>query len=434
MTRSRADRRNAPPMSSSDAWLDATAQAELVARGDASPARARRRRDRAHRGAEPRAQRGDPRALRARPRRSARGRRPLPDGAVARRAVPREGRGVPHRRRPVPLRHAAAASACSGPSPTTRGSRRASARPGFVFVGKTNTPELATSVTTEPLAYGADAQPVGPHALARRFERRLRGRGRGRAWSPVAHGNDMGGSIRFPASMCGIVGLKPTRARTTLGPDFGEYWGPLTHEHVLTRSVRDTALVLDAIAGRGPGDPYTAPPPRAPVPRRGRRAAGRLRIGLRTRRRDGDRERTRLRARRSSAPAGSSSRSATTSRRSTSPRSTTPVDDAFGIVMMRRGRARPRALERAHRRRRSPPTTSSPATCFLAQIGAQRDRRRRTPARSSGCRRGRAASRRGGTTTTCSSRRRARSRRCALGELAPDEPRPDGRARGWARS
>ena len=68
----------------------------------------------------------------------------------------------------------------------------------------------------------------------------------------IAHGNDMGGSIRFPASMCGIVGLKPTRARTTLGPDFGEYWGPLTHEHVLTRSVRDTAAVLDAPPAPGP--------------------------------------------------------------------------------------------------------------------------------------------------------------------------------------
>jgi amidase len=89
--------------------------------------------------------------------------------------------------------------------------------------------------------------------------------------------------------MCGIVGLKPTRARTTLGPDFGEYWGPLTHEHVLTRSVRDTAAVLDAIAGPAPGDPYSAPPPVRPFREEVGAPPGRLRIGLRTRRRDGER-------------------------------------------------------------------------------------------------------------------------------------------------
>jgi amidase len=103
----------------------------------------------------------------------------------------------------------------------------------------------------------------------------------------VAHGNDMGGSIRFPASMCGIVGLKPTRARTTLGPKFGEYWGPLTHEFVLTRSIRDTALVLDAVAGAAPGDPYTAPPPARPYRAEVGAAPGALRIGLRTRTRAG---------------------------------------------------------------------------------------------------------------------------------------------------
>jgi amidase len=99
---------------------------------------------------------------------------------------------------------------------------------------------------------------------------------------PVAHGNDMGGSIRFPASMCGLVGLKPTRARTTLGPAFGEYWGPLTHEFVLTRSVRDAAGVLDAVAGPGPGDPYTAPPPSRPWRDEVGTDPGRLRIGFRT--------------------------------------------------------------------------------------------------------------------------------------------------------
>jgi amidase len=90
----------------------------------------------------------------------------------------------------------------------------------------------------------------------------------------------MGGSIRIPASECGLVGLKPTRARGTLAPDFGEYWGPLTHEHVVTRSVRDCAAVLDAIAGPAPGDPYTAPPPSRPFAREIGASPGSLRIGF----------------------------------------------------------------------------------------------------------------------------------------------------------
>ncbi len=131
---------------------------------------------------------------------------------------------------------------------------------GFVFLGKTNLPELASSVTTEPLAYGATHNPWN-------LDYSPGGSSGGAAAAvaagvvAVAHGNDMGGSIRVPSSACGLVGLKPTRARTTLGPDFGEFWGPLTHEHVLTRTVRDTAAVLDATAGPGPGDPYSAPVP-----------------------------------------------------------------------------------------------------------------------------------------------------------------------------
>jgi len=152
---------------------------------------------------------------------------------------------------------------------------------GFVFVGKTNTPELVSSITTEPLAYGATHNPWD-------VSRSPGGSSGGSAAAvasgmvPVAHGNDMGGSIRFPAGNCGIVGLKPTRARTTLGPDFGEYWGPLTHEFVLTRSVRDTAAVLDAVAGMAPGDPYTAPPQVRPYIDEIGAAPGRLRIGFRT--------------------------------------------------------------------------------------------------------------------------------------------------------
>ncbi len=160
---------------------------------------------------------------------------------------------------------------------------------GFVICGKTNTPELALSATTEPLAYGATRNPWD-------LGRSPGGSSGGAAAAvasgmvPVAHGNDMGGSIRMPSSLCGLVGLKPTRARSTLGPDFGEYWGMTTHEHVLARSVRDTAGVLDAIAGMGVGDPYTAPPPARPFAAEVGADPGRLRIGVRTERPHGEGE------------------------------------------------------------------------------------------------------------------------------------------------
>ncbi|MGW1604843.1 amidase [Streptomyces eurythermus] len=151
---------------------------------------------------------------------------------------------------------------------------------GFVFCGRTNLPELATSVTTEPLAHGATRNPWD-------LTRSPGGSSGGSAAAvasgmvPVAHGNDMAGSIRMPASACGLVGLKPTRARTTLGPRYGEYWGAVTHEHVLTRSVRDTAAVLDVTAGMAVGDPYTAPPPARPYREEVGADPGALRIGFR---------------------------------------------------------------------------------------------------------------------------------------------------------
>jgi amidase len=157
---------------------------------------------------------------------------------------------------------------------------------GFVICGKTNLPELATSTTTQPFAYGATHNPWD---LARTPGGSSGGAGAAVASGmvAVAHGNDMGGSIRIPAAHCGLVGLKPTRARNSLSPDFGEFWGPTTHEHVLTRSVRDTAAVLDATRGMAPGDPYTAPPPTRPYIEEVGADPGRLRIGFRTLRRTG---------------------------------------------------------------------------------------------------------------------------------------------------
>ena len=97
---------------------------------------------------------------------------------------------------------------------------------------------------------------------------------------PAAHDNDGGGSIRIPASACGIVGLKTSRGRISLGPLAGEGWNGLAGEHVVSRSVRDSAALLDATQGYMPGDPYAAPPPQRPFASELTRAPGRLRIGF----------------------------------------------------------------------------------------------------------------------------------------------------------
>ena len=137
---------------------------------------------------------------------------------------------------------------------------------GFVTIGKTNTPQLGILPTTEPDLYGASRNPWDT-------ERSTGGSSGGSAAAvasgmlPIAHANDGGGSIRIPASACGLVGLKPTRQRTSEGPLIGDVMSGLTVELVVSRSVRDTAAVLEAVHGAAPGDPYVAPAARASLHR-----------------------------------------------------------------------------------------------------------------------------------------------------------------------
>jgi amidase len=98
----------------------------------------------------------------------------------------------------------------------------------------------------------------------------------------MAHANDGGGSIRIPASCCGVFGLKPTRARNPLGPDFGDVFSGLVAEHAVTRSVRDSAALLDATSGPDVGDPYWAPPNKQPFLHEVETDPGTLRIAFKT--------------------------------------------------------------------------------------------------------------------------------------------------------
>jgi amidase len=134
---------------------------------------------------------------------------------------------------------------------------------GLVVIGRTNTPELGLVTTTEPEAYGPTRNPWD-------LDRSTGGSSGGSAACvaagivPMAHAGDGGGSIRIPASECGLVGLKPTRGRSTIGPELGEAWAGLVTRLAVTRSVRDTAALLDAVHGPGVGDPYWAPAPQRP--------------------------------------------------------------------------------------------------------------------------------------------------------------------------
>ena len=150
---------------------------------------------------------------------------------------------------------------------------------GCILLGRTNCPELGTTITTEPLAYGPSRNPWNTdHSTG--------GSSGGSAAAvasgmvAVAHAIDGGGSIRIPAANCGLFGLKPSRGRVSPGPEPNEMaWAGSTIDHVLTRSVRDSAGMLDVLSGEMPGDFLVAPPPVRPFAEEGGAEPGPLRIG-----------------------------------------------------------------------------------------------------------------------------------------------------------
>jgi amidase len=151
-------------------------------------------------------------------------------------------------------------------------------RAGLVLFGTTNAPEFGLLAHTEPKLYGparnpwnTDHTPGGSSggsaaAVAARI-------------LPAAHGNDGGGSIRIPSSHCGLFGMKPTRGRVSLAPA-GDAWMGLACEGVLTRTVRDSAALLDVLSGHVPGNPYAAPPQAGPFAQELGRPPGKLRIAF----------------------------------------------------------------------------------------------------------------------------------------------------------
>jgi amidase len=152
-------------------------------------------------------------------------------------------------------------------------------RAGAIIFGKTSTPEFGITPFTEPKLFGPTRNPWN-------LDLTPGGSSGGAAAAvaagivPVAHGNDGGGSIRIPASCCGLFGLKPTRGRTPVGPDHTQVWSGYAIGHVVSRSVRDSAAMLDAIAGPEPTSPYWAPPASRPFAAEVGAPPGRLRIAL----------------------------------------------------------------------------------------------------------------------------------------------------------
>lgn len=152
-------------------------------------------------------------------------------------------------------------------------------RAGFVIFGKTTTPEFGLTGTTESVAVGPTRNPWNPERIAG-------GSSGGAAAAvaagviPAAHATDGGGSIRIPASACGLFGLKPSRGRVPMGPARTEGWGGMSVHHAVTRTVRDSAAILDATHGVEPGSRYGAPSPERPFLAEVGRDPGKLRVAL----------------------------------------------------------------------------------------------------------------------------------------------------------
>lgn len=256
-------------------WLDATGQAELVASGEVSALELVD-------AAIARVEALDP-ALNAMPLR-------MFDAARERAREPLEGplAGVPFALKNIGASLAGepltaglkvlARNDAHAPGPDAHLALRFRAA-GLVTIGKTNTPEMAIRAVTEPESYGPTHNPW-------RRGTSPGGSSGGAATAvasgmvPAAHANDGGGSIRIPASACGLLGLKPSRGRVSAGPGAGDVWKGLSHEFALARSVRDTAVLLDLVGGTAPGDPFAAPSPARPYVQELGVAPGRLRIGL----------------------------------------------------------------------------------------------------------------------------------------------------------
>jgi len=150
---------------------------------------------------------------------------------------------------------------------------------GLLVIGRSASPELGLSPNTEPRLYGSCRNPWN-------VEHSAGGSSGGAAAAvaagilPMAHATDGGGSIRIPAAQCGLFGLKPSRGRVSVAPDAGEGWGGLSIGHLVSRSVRDSALMLDCTAGLEPGDPYAAPAPQGPFLEATRRPPRKLKIAV----------------------------------------------------------------------------------------------------------------------------------------------------------